>query len=94
MTTRDEYIARMKLQLDELNAKMAALEAQSSQARDAAYAGYQQHMSKLREESRVTLSKFDELKTAGADSWDRMVGEMEKVRDAFAHAFRDFKSQI
>jgi len=31
---------------------------------------------------------------AGEDSWDKMVAETEKVRDAFIHSFSYFKSQV
>jgi hypothetical protein len=34
------------------------------------------------------------LRAAGDDSWDRMVVEMDKVRDAFTHSFHYFKSQV
>ena len=39
-------------------------------------------------------TKLDELKAAGEDSWDALVAEMEKIRDAFVHSFKYFKSQI
>lgn len=91
---RDEYVAKMKLQLDELNAKMDKLEAKASEAREDARAKYKEEMSKLRQQSKLAKGKLDELKAAGEDSWDVMVAEMEKVRDAFKHSFNYFKSQL
>jgi chromosome segregation ATPase len=84
----------MKQQLDELNAKMAELEARAHDAKDQAQARYKQEMAKLRGESKAALAKLEELRAAGDDSWDRMVVEMDKVRDAFTHSFHYFKSQV
>lgn len=91
---RDEYVAKMKLQLDELNAKMDKLEAKASEAKEEARAKYKEEMTKLRQQSKLAKGKLDELKAAGEDSWDVMVAEMEKVRDAFKHSFNYFKSQL
>lgn len=91
---RDEYVAKMKLQLDDLNAKMDKLEAKASEAREDARAKYKEEMSKLRQQSKLAKGKLDELKAAGEDSWDVMVAEMEKLRDAFKHSFNYFKSQL
>jgi len=94
MTKRDEYIAATKLQLDELNASMSKLEAKAAEAKEDVRDKYREEMRKLRHQSKVALVKFDEIKAAGEDSWETMVTEMEKVRDAFKHSFHYFKSQL
>ena len=91
---REAYISKMKLQLDELDAKMNTLEAKAADAKDAAHDKYVEEMAKLRAQSKVTKAKFDDLIAAGEDKWDNMVVEMEKVRDAFVHSFHYFKSQL
>ncbi len=94
MTNREAYINKMKIQLDELDAKMDTLEAKASSAKDAAHEKYLAELAKLRQQSKVTKAKFDDLIEAGEDKWDNMVAEMEKVRDAFVHSFNYFKSQL
>ena len=94
MKTKETYIAKMKLQLDELDVKMKALEAKAKDAKEAAHDKYVEDMAKLREQSTLAKAKFDDLVEAGEDKWDNMVVEMEKVRDAFAHSFNYFKSQL
>jgi len=37
---------------------------------------------------------LDELKAATAETWESLVAETEKVRDAFVHSFNYFKSQL
>lgn len=92
--TRDEYIAKTKHQLDELNKKMNELEAKANEAKQDARDAYKAEMVKLRAQSKLAMTKFDEFKEAGDDAWDKSVAEMEKVRDAFSHSFNYFKSQV
>jgi chromosome segregation ATPase len=94
MTRRDEYIDKMKKQLDELNAKMSRVEAGAKEARDEARQKYKDEMVKLRHQSTIAATKLDELKAASEDSWEAMASEMEKVRDALVHSFSYFKSQL
>lgn len=94
MTTRDTYIAKMKLQLDELDMKMDALEVKAKEAKADAHDKYVEQMAKLREQSKAAKAKMAELKDAGEDKWDAMVLEMEKVSDAFKHSYNYFKSQL
>ncbi len=94
MSKRDEYIGKMKLQLDELDAQMDKLEARAAQAKEDARAKYKEEIAKLRHQSRLAKGKFEELKASGEDKWDGLVSEMEKVRDAFSHSYNYFKSQL
>lgn len=94
MPNRDEYIAKMKLQLDELDAKMDKLEAKATEAKEDARAKYREEVAKLRQQSKLAKGKLEELKASGEDKWEAMVTEMEKIRDAFIHSFRYFKSQL
>lgn len=94
MTTRDIYIERMKLQLDELNAKMKNVEAKAQEAKEDAREKYKEEMGKLRKQSKLAIAKLDELKAAGEETWETMVAEMDKISDAFKHSFNYFKSQL
>ena len=94
MTQRDLYVEKMKLQLDELNAKMTELEAQAHKAKDDARDRYTQEIRKLRHHSAEALAKLDQVKASSADTWATMVADMEKLRDAFTHSFHYFKSQV
>ena len=94
MSKRDVYVSKVKLQLDELNLKMTELEAKTKEAKAEARDKYHEEVGKLREQSKLAVAKLAELKAAGEDSWEGMMAEMEKVRDAFAHSFNYFKSQF
>ncbi len=94
MSKRDAYIEKMKDQLDELNSKMSELEAKAQEAKDDARAKYKEEMKKLSKQSKLAVAKLEEIRSAGEDTWESMVTEMEKVRDAFKHSFNYFKSQL
>lgn len=94
MSKKDSYIAKMKLQLDELEAKMNRVEAKAKEAKEDALDKYQEEIGKLRKQSKLAVAKLEELKAASEETWESMTMEMEKVRDAFIHSFHYFKSQL
>lgn len=91
---RNEYTKQLKHQLDELNHSIDALEAKAHEAKQDARDMYKAEIRKLRHQSTLAASKFDELKSASEESWDKMVAEMEKIQAAFVHSFNYFKTQI
>jgi TolA-binding protein len=94
MSIRATYIEKMKLQLDELNTTMDELQTKADNAKIEFQEKYLKEMTSLREQSQVALDRLDELKTSGEESWESMVTEAEKVRDAFVQSFHYFKSQL
>lgn len=94
MSKKDTYIAKMHAQLDDLNTAMNDLEAKAKDARDDARDKYKEEMGKLKVQSSLAVDKLEKMKLATEDTWENMVAEMEKVRDAFTHSFRYFKSQL
>ena len=94
MTKKSIYIEKMKTQLDELNASMNKLDAKTEEAKADARDLYREEMRKLRHQSKLAVAKLDDIKLASEESWEAMVTEMEKVRDAFTHSFHYFKSQV
>ena len=94
MSKQDVYIAKMKLQLDELNLKMTDLEVKAKDAKADAKARYDEEMTKLRHQSKLAGDKLDELKAAAEGNWHKMVADMEKLRTAFTSSFHYFKAQI
>lgn len=94
MSNRDAYIAKIQLQLDELNASMNELELKAKEAKQEARDKFKTEMDKMREQSKLAVAKLAEMRSASEDSWKTLVEGMEKVRDAFTHSFHYFKSQV
>ena len=94
MTSRDTYVAKMKLQLDELNDRLSEMEAKAKVTRAEVSAGYRADMERLHAQSREAVGKLEELRQAGEDSWESLVAEADKLRQAFSHAFSDFQTHM
>jgi predicted nucleic acid-binding Zn-ribbon protein len=93
-TVREDYTAKIKLQIDELNAKVDALEERMHEAKQEVRASYRSELAQLRHQSELASTQLAQIRTSGEASWDKMVQEMDKVRDAFRHSLNYFKSQF
>jgi chromosome segregation ATPase len=93
-TQRDEFVERMKKQLDDINAQLTEYEKQADEAGEKARADYDAQIDKLREQGKKMQVKLEELRGASEDSWDRMMEETRKIRDAFIHSLNYFRSQL
>ena len=94
MTTRETYVENMKLELDKLNEQLSALEEKAAHATQDARDHYEVALAKLRRHSRNSLTKWDELQASSEASWQQWMSDMDRTRDAFVHAFHDFKSRL
>jgi chromosome segregation ATPase len=94
MSKRDEYIAKMKQQLDELNVQMHELESKAKAGQKELGKKYEEQVAHLRELSHAAKEKLDEVMEAGEDKWEALVAEGEKVHKAFVHSVNYFKSQL
>ena len=94
MSKRDEYIAKMKLQLDELDARMDKLQADAKVLKAEARVKYEEQLTQLQAASKAAKAQLHGVVTSSEDAWENLVAEMEKLRDAFKHSFSYFKSQL
>jgi len=94
MSKRDEYIGKMKQQLDGLNAQLKELEGKGEAAQAEFLEKHAEQITQLREHYAAALAKLDEVKSASEDKWESVVTEGEKIHKAFVHSFNYFKSQL
>lgn len=94
MSKRDEFIAKLKSQLDELNAEINSLEAKAAAGRQQLGKAYDEQVAGLRSNAASLRTKIDELRAAGDEKWDALVAEAEKVQKAAVRSFNYFKSQL
>jgi hypothetical protein len=87
MTTRDEYVAKMESQLDDMNAQQDKPAAKSRVDRQEMQAGYNQEMADQQAPSSKVSARLDEVLTAGEEIWEDMFAEMEKIGDAYKHSY-------
>ena len=92
--SRDEYIAKLKSQLDQWNAELANWEAKMESAQAGMKGEYQRQLEVLRQNREAALSQMAKIQQSSADAWlDLMRGAddaWKKMHDAFANARSHF----
>ena len=94
MANREEYVTKMKTQLDEWNAELAKLEAKLADASDATKERLAPYLENVREARDTAAKKLGELKDSGEASWDSLQGEVEHVWKTLKQSVNYFKSQL
>lgn len=94
MANRDEYVAKMKAQLDQWNEEIDKLEEKLSAASEASKEKLEPHLEKARVARDAATKKLAELKEAGESSWESLQAEVEHVWKTFKQSLNYFKSQL
>jgi len=100
MSARDEYVAKMKAQLDQWNAELDELEAKAQKGKAQAQKQYAEQIAALRDKSKQAQGKLAELRNSASDTWENAKTEAEQMwqtlgdairssKDAFLKEFRD-----
>lgn len=94
MADRDEYVAKMKQRLDELNEQVDELEAKVEKAKRDTAVKYQEKLEELRQKRRESRSMLDDLVSAGEDRWEDIKGRFERTWKAFDNSVKYFRAQL
>jgi type I site-specific restriction endonuclease len=94
VVTRDEFVGKMKSQLDEWSDEIAKLEAKFAQASDATKEELKPAMDKAREARDAVVAKLSALKNSSEASWESSRDEVERVWKVFKQSVNYFKSQL
>lgn len=94
MSKRDQYVQKMKEQLDDLNGQIDKLGEKAKGASAELSTKYEKQMAELRKLSRAAHKKMEEIKGSGEEKWEALVAEGDKIQKAFVHSFNYFKSQL
>ena len=91
---RDEYVKKLKLQLDVWNAEAAKWEAKAKQAQVGAEAEYRKQLEAFRRQRDDAMQKLAAVQSASGEAWkDMMAGAdaaWKAMQDAFARARSHF----
>ena len=102
MTNRDEYVKKLKEQLDRWNAEVAAWEAQAKAAGKSARELYARELDVLKAQRELAMynmrllegasaTAWTELRKGADDAWERMQAAVSSARTHFEKAPRDKK---
>jgi hypothetical protein len=87
---KDEYAAKMGAEVQELERKTRDLRERMKTATAEGRAELEQRLKELEPKLDAARKKLDDLRAAGADAWERMKGEMDRLvneaRDGYKRA--------
>jgi len=94
MINRDEYVQKLKAQIDEWNAEAAHWEDKARKAQTGTKAEYERQLENFRKKSADAMSELDRVQRAAADAWTEMMRgaevSMKSMQEAFERARRSF----
>jgi len=94
MTTRDEYVAKLKAQLDQWNTQMAAWEAKAQAAQSEAKRGYETQLERLRAHREQAANEMKRVQDASAEAWQDLSRGADHAWQAMREAFDRARSHF
>ena len=94
MSQKEEYISKMRIQLDALHLAMAEYETKAQKLHVDAQMSYKDGLFKLRQQLHLAQEKMEELKGTGEGNWEKLVLEADRVRGVLADSVQYFKTHI
>ncbi len=95
MSSRDEFVAKLKVQLDSWNAQIDELEAKAAQASGDTRAKYEEQVDVLRDRQEEARDKLGEIRAASEGAWEELRAGAEdawsRTKDAISAARDQFK---
>ena len=85
---RDNYVKGIEARLAEMDQKMDGLQERASAMTGAAKTDFKNAIDNLQDQRKAVASKLHDLKSASADSWTTMKGEVDS---AFANLERSYE---
>ena len=87
MTNRDEYIEKMKAQLDQWNSQMATWEAATREATAEARIELEKQVGIMKSRADDLVYRMELLKGASADAWQDVARGADEARKTMQEAF-------
>jgi len=94
MSSREEYLAKIKTKIDEWDADIDRLEAKANEAQADAQAQYRKQLDHMREMRKEAMARYTEMQGAAADAWETMAQGTEKAWSAWLSAFEEARSKF
>ena len=92
--TRDEYVAKLKSQLDNWNAEAAKWEAKAKQAQAGMQADYERQLAQFRTRRDMAMNEVQRLQNASADAWKDMMQGADAAFKGMQAAFEKARSEF
>ena len=97
MASRDEYVQKLKSQIDQWNAQAKQWEAKARQTSAALRGEYEKQLEQYRTRRDAAIAELRRLQGASADAWQQMMqgmdSAMKSMSDAFERARKSFDTK-
>ncbi len=93
-TKREEYIAKLKTQLDQWNAEMAKWESQAAEAQANMGAEYEKQLAAIRQHQDQVAGQLRKVQAASGDAWMELQRGADEAWAAMRKAFEKASSQF
>jgi lipid II:glycine glycyltransferase (peptidoglycan interpeptide bridge formation enzyme) len=97
MVNRDEYVQKLKSQIDQWNAEAAKWEAKAKQAQAGMQAEYLKQLEQYRARRDEAAAQLRQIQGASADAWREMMrgadAALKSMQEAFERARRQFEKK-
>jgi hypothetical protein len=97
MSNRDEYVEKMKAQLDQWNADIAKWESKAQAAQAEARAEYDKRLEAVRQQREQAMYQMKLLQGAAGEAWIEMMRGTDeawaRMREAFDKASAHFRAK-
>jgi lipid II:glycine glycyltransferase (peptidoglycan interpeptide bridge formation enzyme) len=94
MLNRDEYVQKLKAQIDQWNAEAAHWEDKARQAQAGMKSEYERQLEQFRARSREAMDELRRLQGASTDAWSEMMrgadAAVRSMQEAFDRARKSF----
>ena len=94
---RDEYVQKLKANIDRWNSEAAKLEERAKQAQASAKAGYAAQLEKFREQRNHAIDQMKRVQAASMDAWGQLAhgadAAVKSMQEAFEKARAGFESK-
>lgn len=91
---RNEFIAKMKERLDQIDQEIETIKGKSEEYKAQAHLEYEKRLHELRENRRDVNRKINDLNAAGEEKWQQLKDEAEHSWKALSNSFNYFKSHF
>ena len=92
--TREEYVAKLKSQIDNWNAEAAKWEAKAKQAQAGMQADYERQLAQFRTRRDTAMNEVQRLQNASADAWKDMMQGADAAFKSMQAAFEKARSEF
>ncbi len=94
MIDRDEYVQKLKTQLDQWNAEAAKWEAKAKAAQDEMKSEYERQLAQYRAQRDEGLRKMSEIQATSGEAWMEMMRGTDEAWKRMQEAFNQARSKF